>query len=448
MSISRSQLFVLTLLFVTPCILLADTISQLTAVLSSDRSFIKVELTLDDVSIRSLQQQKEKEKAWEKIGEIRLNNYLVGRKGSKEDSDNRYIWQPADDSPPHIKETPKTSGKKGQIFFRFHIFDNPDSAVMPIRKLFAEAEEKEKEIRLSVRSGNAEPSSVDVLIFQGIPLKAPEFSVTPEHQSLRIRWKGGQSVPHSTPTGQETNFVPDELLVMQFDATDRHIALKAVRFGKEDLTEIDCYYEGSQQECIQCPDAEGMPFSILPDQDQDSPATFRILKNNEQSSAISLPATADEQYIVAMQYVNGIKQSLCIPGKAIRTLTMTEANGEAAGELQDVRCFIATAVYGSPQHPYTRAFRWGRDTFLMPSKAGQKLVRFYYEKSPQWASAIADSSLMKKLFRMILFIPAVILMGLQQASWQAWGPYLPGLFLLTALAAAMIYRRRKERSRR
>jgi len=58
-------------------------------------------------------------------------------------------------------------------------------------------------------------------------------------------------------------------------------------------------------------------------------------------------------------------------------------------------CFIATAAYGSPLHPHLDILRDFRDTYLMPSKLGSKLVNLYYKYSPFVAELIARHKILK-----------------------------------------------------
>jgi len=70
-------------------------------------------------------------------------------------------------------------------------------------------------------------------------------------------------------------------------------------------------------------------------------------------------------------------------------------------------CFIATAAYGSPLHPSVRILRDFRDKYLMPSRLGRVLVRFYYKYSPFLANFITKHKALKTPVRISLF-PLVI----------------------------------------
>jgi uncharacterized delta-60 repeat protein len=69
--------------------------------------------------------------------------------------------------------------------------------------------------------------------------------------------------------------------------------------------------------------------------------------------------------------------------------------GEADKSFWELDCFIATAAYGSPLHPYVKILREFRDKYLMTSRIGQKLVSFYYKLSPFMAEVIAKHRILK-----------------------------------------------------
>ena len=68
----------------------------------------------------------------------------------------------------------------------------------------------------------------------------------------------------------------------------------------------------------------------------------------------------------------------------------------------ELNCFIATAAYGSPLHPYVEILRNFRDRFLMPRKLGRMLVRIYYRHSPFIANIITKHKALKLVVRVTL----------------------------------------------
>ena len=69
-------------------------------------------------------------------------------------------------------------------------------------------------------------------------------------------------------------------------------------------------------------------------------------------------------------------------------------------------CFIATAAYGSPLHPYLKYLRDFRDTYLMTNNPGRAFVHQYYRYSPPVAQYIAGRPLLR-MFISITLLPLV-----------------------------------------
>jgi len=66
------------------------------------------------------------------------------------------------------------------------------------------------------------------------------------------------------------------------------------------------------------------------------------------------------------------------------------------------KCFIATAVYGSPLHPYVKVLRDYRDKYLLSSNIGRKCVDLYYRYSPQIAGFISKHKSLRIIARFYL----------------------------------------------
>jgi uncharacterized repeat protein (TIGR02543 family) len=110
------------------------------------------------------------------------------------------------------------------------------------------------------------------------------------------------------------------------------------------------------------------------------------------------------------------------------------------------KCFIATAAYGSEEHPHLRMLRDFRDRYLMPRKLGRIFVRFYYKYSPPIADFIGKHEGLKSVVRVSL-LPVVAF----SYSILRFGPVWTSLLLVSILVIPIffvwLYRRRKEARR-
>ena len=65
-------------------------------------------------------------------------------------------------------------------------------------------------------------------------------------------------------------------------------------------------------------------------------------------------------------------------------------------------CFIATAVYGSEDHPYVKILQNFRDTCLLDNPTGRKFVQIYYHHSPSLADIIEHNRGLRAVVRYAL----------------------------------------------
>ena len=70
-------------------------------------------------------------------------------------------------------------------------------------------------------------------------------------------------------------------------------------------------------------------------------------------------------------------------------------------------CFVATAAYGSYDHPAVKLLRKFRDRILMKTAMGRKFVMLYYDISPPLAKFISQSDFLRD-FSMFLLIPLLV----------------------------------------
>ena len=89
--------------------------------------------------------------------------------------------------------------------------------------------------------------------------------------------------------------------------------------------------------------------------------------------------------------------------------------GEERSKIE-LPCFIATAAYGSPLHPYVQTLRDFRDRYLVSNKLGRKVVDLYYKYSPTAADWIAKHRALKiavqiNLKPLVVFSYAMVHLG-------------------------------------
>jgi len=72
---------------------------------------------------------------------------------------------------------------------------------------------------------------------------------------------------------------------------------------------------------------------------------------------------------------------------------------------KDSGCFIATAVYGSIEHPIVLEFRRFRDDILLNSTLGRRLIGLYYSCSPLLAPFVKKNRILRILIDRLLLLP-------------------------------------------
>ena len=111
------------------------------------------------------------------------------------------------------------------------------------------------------------------------------------------------------------------------------------------------------------------------------------------------------------------------------------------GLLDDKKCFIATAAFGSRMDPHVDLLRQFRARFLMPTAWGTKFVKFYYEHSSMWAQKIRHSEVSRAVVRGFLW-PVV---GFAALSLELGLPAAMGIIfsILTILSGLIFWRKKK-----
>ncbi|OUS06483.1 hypothetical protein A9Q81_02840 [Gammaproteobacteria bacterium 42_54_T18] len=106
--------------------------------------------------------------------------------------------------------------------------------------------------------------------------------------------------------------------------------------------------------------------------------------------------------------------ALATASVSAETPDLDVTNNVVEAKANDV-CFIATAAYGSIEHPYLYILRNFRDDYLLPTSAGHWFVKQYYYYSPPIARWIKQSEVAKVTTR-VLLLPVIALAWLVQAS--------------------------------
>ncbi|MFC2161366.1 CFI-box-CTERM domain-containing protein [Acidobacteriota bacterium] len=113
-------------------------------------------------------------------------------------------------------------------------------------------------------------------------------------------------------------------------------------------------------------------------------------------------------------------------------------------EVKKAPCFIATATFGSPFHPYVIALQDFRDKYLMSSRAGRKLVNLYYKYSPHIAKLITNHKALRTVVH-IWLVPFVAV----GYSMVHFGPIKTSLMFVFSIMPLFLfirfYRRKDKR---
>lgn len=115
-------------------------------------------------------------------------------------------------------------------------------------------------------------------------------------------------------------------------------------------------------------------------------------------------------------------------------LTGEGVSSDTGGDGGGGGCFIATATFGSPLHPYVGILREFRDNILLKNKAGRSFVRWYYIHSPAAAKVIERNKTLKMFTRMAL-LP---LIGI---AWLFVKGIIPYIMLVVASSGLIKIRR-------
>ncbi len=134
-----------------------------------------------------------------------------------------------------------------------------------------------------------------------------------------------------------------------------------------------------------------------------------------------------------------VSEVVCaIPNETVDFFEAYAGAGGAGGKF----CFVATAAFGSYDHPTVKVLRHFRDKFLEPLPGGQALVAAYYDLGPAAASVVEDAETLRGVTR-----GALILFAGMTRPLSALGPKGAagvGLLALGAVAFGIVITRRRK----
>lgn len=145
------------------------------------------------------------------------------------------------------------------------------------------------------------------------------------------------------------------------------------------------------------------------------------------------------QYCVITGQMNKTQNILAFTTIAVDPTVACATPNPVVGILEDKKCFISTAAFGSDTDDEVVLFRQFRDSILLKSSAGQWFVKKYYKYSPALADFIAGSESLRALARAGLY-PFLALAWLSLRVG-----FLPALFFTLLLTIGVFNFRKKLR---
>lgn len=153
-------------------------------------------------------------------------------------------------------------------------------------------------------------------------------------------------------------------------------------------------------------------------------ADFSITDNSKVDSNLSnnkVTGLANEvQYMFT---IGSVDETLIVqdimPASVLNSTDHVARPGKVVGLLDDQKCFIATAAFGSPMEEHVQTLRKFRNQFLLTNAGGKRFVEFYYTYSPPVADFIARHEILRTAVRVALW-PLVFMADLAVHLSEEW----------------------------
>jgi hypothetical protein len=248
--------------------------------------------------------------------------------------------------------------------------------------------------------------SADLAIVKEAPTIS---SVASTHRALIVRWNIPETVAWSDASVKAaTNIagmaIPDDTDGINLPSRIYDKTATSDAAGADETCQyIPSFADGTN--CISCTnDLAYLDVEALTKLDQNG--KIPVIADVASGKLTITGLDNDRNYGVVLFYQpGGLQRSLCFHGTPSTNVTWSELNGEKAATLQDPKCFIATAAYGSPLNRNLKPLRWFRDQVLLKTSVGSRFVAWYYENGPRAARVVAGSPALQLIVQAMLWIP-------------------------------------------
>lgn len=152
----------------------------------------------------------------------------------------------------------------------------------------------------------------------------------------------------------------------------------------------------------------------------------------------------DKSYTAFMfNLPGGLEQTSCYRVVPYEGRSLAQINGEQK-QVDNPRCFVATAAYGSPLHRNIKLFTWFRSHVLLQHPWGRTFVHYYNIYGPPAAQVVANHPTLALAARTVLWAPALaISFWLALTAHSPWA--IAGMVAAVMFAAGFVLKARERR---